>query len=673
MFREMRNDGQKIILDASPRVILSVEPQHTYSRDLEERLNFQERDDQLVGTLYEFARNHEGADVRLLSHDTNPLYTAQGLDLSSDLIPENWLLQPESTEIEKKLSSLESEIARLKKTEPSFWIRCVDQSSTELECYCASFTWFEPLSDDQVDNLMQRLKGRFPLGSKFGSREPVERAAKRQTVLDNLFGNTKEVFVPATEEEIGKYREEAYPEWLDQCEQILRNHHRMLQHQAALLEFSFLAANVGTRPATDALVTIEAHGHFQIQPPSTDDEDDAQSGEDDELSDHKAEELPRPPVAPSGQWQRMIDGQPGDALRALDAFRRSLYQMSNMWHLPALRHDSLLRGLDVPPPSRDPNAFYYKPHRPSSPRSSFSLCCDQWRHDDGEEPFDGEIHLPVDQGKTEGALSFRIQASNLSKSASKVVPVRIKIAHVSAFESALAMVVNLLKRPIFRVELSSGDTRTSEKLPNERTPGHQMETERQYSRVDEPQAPIMTVTGDEFSAVDVEAPIRDSNNLDFWSLGDLYQTAVSEHEKSGSTTAARVFGLLSAIVQIHFKPEDRSEPCGPQFVMNGQRSMIPADLRANSPPSLPNSCSASRIPDSGRDWRISSGTMIESLRSSRVTRSMHIAKLCSLFLTVRENSSTRTGRRAAMTAAGCCAAHARLPTQRGGKIPKLRD
>ena len=105
--------------------------------------------------------------------------------------------------------------------------------------------------------------------------------------------------------------------------------------------------------------------------------------------------------------------------------------------------------------------------------------------------------------------------------------------------------------------------------------------EPQNSREDGPQQSAMTVTGDEFAAVDVEAPIRDSNNVDCWSLGDLYQAAASERDKGGNATAARVFGLLSAIVQIHFKPEDRSEPYGPQFVMHGRRSMIPADLRGD--------------------------------------------------------------------------------------------
>ena len=401
MFRKMLIDGHKVVRAGNPRVVLSIEPQHAYRPELEQRLNYQERDDQLVGTLYEYSRCHEGTDVRLLTHDTTPLFTAQGLGLKGDIVPENWLLPPESTDAERELASLKSQLARLKKTEPSFSIRCMDQSNTDLENYHASFTWFEPITDDQVGELMERLKAHFPLETDFGSREPAERALKQRTGATILIGMTKEVFTPATDEEIEKYREEAYPEWLDRCERILRNHHYALQHGASMLEFSFLAANVGTRPASDALITIEAQGHFQIQPPSADDEDEKERGDDGKLTDLIAEELPRPPVAPCGRWNRTIIGHPGDGLRTMDAFRRSLYEYPNV--VPGtVRMDAWQPPLLARPRSRDPNAFYYKPDRPSSPQSVFSLGCDQWRHDDGEEPFDGTIHVPVDQDSAEG-------------------------------------------------------------------------------------------------------------------------------------------------------------------------------------------------------------------------------------------------------------------------------
>ena len=109
----------------------------------------------------------------------------------------------------------------------------------------------------------------------------------------------------------------------------------------------------------------------------------------------------------------------------------------------------------------------------------------------------------------------------------------------------------------------------------------ELEMEPLESRVDGPQQCATTVTEEEFASVSVEAPIGDSNKVDCWSLGDLYQTAAAEHDECGNAAAARVYGLLAAVVRIHFKPDDRSEPYGPQFVMDGRRSMIPADLRGD--------------------------------------------------------------------------------------------
>ena len=86
-FRQMRGQSHKVVHAQSPRVVLSVEPQHTYSQDLADRLNYAERDDQLIGTIHQFARSNPTSDVRLLTHDTIPLYTAQGLDLTADQIP----------------------------------------------------------------------------------------------------------------------------------------------------------------------------------------------------------------------------------------------------------------------------------------------------------------------------------------------------------------------------------------------------------------------------------------------------------------------------------------------------------------------------------------------------------------------------------------------------------
>ncbi len=103
MFREMLNDAHKVIRLQSPRVILFVEPQHSHNSGLGDRLDFRKPDDQLIGIAHEFARTNSSADVRLLTHDTIPLYTARGLGVQTDIIPDDWLLPPEKTESERRL------------------------------------------------------------------------------------------------------------------------------------------------------------------------------------------------------------------------------------------------------------------------------------------------------------------------------------------------------------------------------------------------------------------------------------------------------------------------------------------------------------------------------------------------------------------------------------------
>ena len=381
--------------------------------------------------------------VRLLTHDTTPQLVAEGLNLTVDLIADDWLLPPESTKTEKKLKSLENEIARLKQSEPSFSIRFLDQTDTDAERYQASYTWFEPLTDAEVDELMQCLRDHFPLETDFGSREPAERAT-RPTITNLLLGAIQ-TFVPATNEAIEEYRDVTYPQWIESCEETLRNHHWSLQRESPALEFSFIAVNRGTRPATDALITITAKGDFQIKPPSADG-DDGHEAEDDESSSWKGGTLPGPPVAPSGHWRNTG----GLGLQHIDALlARSVFNSPDLTHsLSGINKYGSLTALAQQSRSRDANAFYYKPDCPSIPLDAFSLECEQWRHDDGEERFVGEIHVRRQRDDAKGVLICRIQAANLSSSKSKTIPVRIATTHVSAFQSAGQMVEGLLKKRV---------------------------------------------------------------------------------------------------------------------------------------------------------------------------------------------------------------------------------
>ena len=452
-FREMLNDAQRVVHSQCLRVVLSIELQHTCSRDLEGQLDLQKRDDQLLGIVHEFVKSNPSKEVRLLTHDTVPLYKARGLGIAADPISDDWLLPPENTEAERRLAALEAENARLKSAEPSLSIHCTDQANAKVDRLCASFTWFEPLTDTQIDALMQRLKARFPLATDFGSKDSAE-PPPTLTIRDQQFG-TKPTFVAATDEDIRNYRDAAYPKWLKSCEDMLRSHHQTLQHYIREPEFTFLAQNAGTRPATDVLVTIEARGGFMIKPPPPKDREVDQEVRNDPEYCLKDRLLPEPPKAPCGCWQRSSGLHSGDALHAFSAIGRALQNFPEHDHPGlALARSGCTISPYFPPDPIDPNDFYYKPARPLKPQESFAIECAQWRHDNQAEAFKGKIHVPKDSGEIKGLLVCRIQAANLSQPISSKLRVRITISRTSAFESAREMVDSLIEFPEHQIGIS---------------------------------------------------------------------------------------------------------------------------------------------------------------------------------------------------------------------------
>jgi hypothetical protein len=83
-------------------------------------------------------------------------------------------------------------------------------------------------------------------------------------------------------------------------------------------------------------------------------------------------------------------------------------------------------------------------------------------------------------------------------------------------------------------------------------------------------------------AVDVNALLAGCADADSRLIGDAFQKAASEIEADPATRdqpTGRVFCMVAAAMQMHFKPHDRYEPFGPLFVMDGRRSAIPSDFR----------------------------------------------------------------------------------------------
>lgn len=435
-------DGFTLVREQDPRVTLMVKPEFLPDLSLADRLDYSEVDDQLVGTVSTFIKANSSSVATLLTHDSGPMASAKMVGVPFSPIPDDWLLQPESTGNEKMIRNLEGQIARLKAIEPRITVLCpgADGKAADQLEFCIK--QYQPLSDDEIAALINDVRVAFPVETDFGSLEPAEREYPR-TGAFRLPG-LKQVYEPAAQDDITTYCEKFYPLWLEKCEERLRTLHEALQTFEDAPTFFFVARNEGTRPARDVLVSIEALGRFQILPPGREldhegDEDDADAAS--VVSPASITALPSPPKPPKGRW--------------LDSINETTVQFSKLWRslAPSIAGIDLLRleshrpfrpplaGLH--PANPDPNVFYYKPSRPTRAAASFSLECAQWRHGVDAEVFSGQIHVPQDGGRISGALRCRIHAENLSETVCLHVPVRISVQSVRVLDVAKQLINRL--------------------------------------------------------------------------------------------------------------------------------------------------------------------------------------------------------------------------------------
>ena len=311
--------------------------------------------------------------------------------------------------------------------EPRFRIWLVDDQGSEAESIELEYHVFERMHEEDVLASTQLLKREFPLETDFGSRSPVDKYGT--TVGERMLG-LKYSYTPASDEEIAKYTEEEYPSWIEECEEYLSSLHDSLQSQIEQPWFAFAVVNEGNRPGRDALINLIAEGELEIcAPPYQDDVDE----EDDKIEIG----LPAPPQPPRGRWSRK-----SPSLRGFTAAMSALANPRS--GIKGLLHTGLESSLLLPSVSgstrRDPNAFYYKPNRSTTPAQSFGLECEQWRHGTKEEHFSGQLFFALDRQKISGALVCEVHAENLPSPVRMTVPVEISIKRLKAADRARLLV-----------------------------------------------------------------------------------------------------------------------------------------------------------------------------------------------------------------------------------------
>lgn len=414
LFRKILQSDQKCLEVRSKNPVVRLYLRQDLKRDesLADQLSFDERDDQLVGTVALFSKHNPLEDVLLLTHDTGPMATAQMVEVPYWPIPDSWLLPPEKDEKEKRIEALQMEITSLRNAEPKITSRVISGSMDSLKDLGVKI--YTPLTDEEIKGLIQKIKEKITVETAFNSKKPSSRLS------DHLLGTycVEREFASCSESEIKNYRDVIYPKWLDACAKILHNLHHNLNYGIHWPDAVVFLSNVGTRPAEDVYVIFSAKGNFQIMPPR-------HISAEDESKPVVEVKFPKPPFAPRGRWQEMPPG-----MDYLDSSVGTVFVAKET----------------VPfrlPPECDPNRFYYRERSPQ-PVDSFDLSCSQWRHQDDDEEFEMTLHVETSPATYAGSLEIKVKASNMANPFIVDLPVRITVTEASALDTAERLVDKFL-------------------------------------------------------------------------------------------------------------------------------------------------------------------------------------------------------------------------------------
>jgi hypothetical protein len=356
----------------------------------------------------------QGHDVLLLTDDTICAASAEGFGLNAHLISDHWLRDSEPNAAAKEVTSLKAQIARLEAAEPQIDLSFTGTDGIAISSLQVTVTRWPALSDLEVDALMAEVQTQCPPATTFEPKKPRASDALAATVkaqyigLQSILGK-RTIHEPATEKEIATYRDDEYPDWLDEVRAALTDLPESLQEREEWPSVLATASNNGTRPARGTLLTISAMGAFGIEDVKSSGDDDEKDGSGKSAA-AKPYALPLPPAPPRGRS------------RTVGISDRSFYgaeALGRIQHLPLQLPSS------IQPKPRESDAFYWREGRDGWV-DDMALECATWRH--GQTPVTFELRVcPDGLESAEGAIELTVHAENLSTPARAKLPVRIEV------------------------------------------------------------------------------------------------------------------------------------------------------------------------------------------------------------------------------------------------------
>jgi len=375
-------------------------------------------DDRIIGEVLSFQAAHPGNDVRFLTTDSDQVVSAKHFGITFLAVPADWHLPPESDERDKRIEEQRRRIAELEETEPRLEIGVYDRTEKPVQAVSLSVLQFRPLTAEMVSRLVGEATRRIPLAQGLDALVDAKRP-------DNMFERTllatdpRSRFEAPTKDEVAKYREADYPDWLDRLRKYFEDLHEQLGLESRAAEIRVNLLNDSSRTAEGLIVTFQTIGGLLF-------------GKIGDRSGNDPPPLPQPPTPPRGKVVRTRSSL--DVILTPSPFSAP---QPELW--AASPHS--------------PYVFYRREGGRDLPSDRYGFECDIFRHGGHEEPFELPFFLPRTAEVRDGIIGIEVFARNLSRALKMNVPVKVSSTPADTSEIAARILdAQLPEKP--RIELT---------------------------------------------------------------------------------------------------------------------------------------------------------------------------------------------------------------------------
>ena len=435
----LSSDNTITLREHSPKVQVSFSPPIPAGRATSPLLDMSWSDDRILAEVLAYAQEHSAIPAALLTHDTNPMLTAQRLNLEFLVIPEDWLLPAEPDERDKRITEMERRLTQYERLAPVIGISVTDGDDKTISSAQLTIRIHPDLSQEQIEGLLAMARKRHPIATDFGevtsAHPPTALGTLASSNILARYEGYEWKYQAPSKEEIAKYKETDYPAWEAKLESLLQKLAARLEFPTRQATVAFIVDNMGSVPSENIVVEFETHGGILFEP---------NRGTSKEKENLEEIALPAPPKPPHGAWVRKPRATAFSITRSLSvelatAAAREANIAPFMRSTPGRLLDYAVPRLPVMPPSRDRNEFYWKNGKPSKYNDKWTFECTEFRHQVHSEHFSLPLFIGKDASDN-GAIICTISAKNLPEPVHFVVPLLIERVQCDTVGVATALI-----------------------------------------------------------------------------------------------------------------------------------------------------------------------------------------------------------------------------------------